>query len=383
MNDFLTFPAPPVLPGQDDLRRDVRAFLAETIGPDYGATDQARSWNGHDPEFSRKLGCHGWIGMTWPTEYGGGDRSPLERYIVIEELLAAGAPVAAHWIADRQSGPLLLRFGSEEQRRDILPRIAAGECYFCIGMSEAGSGSDLAAARTRARRDGNEWVLNGTKIWTTYAQHAHYMIVFCRTGDTEDRHGGTSQLLVDLSTPGITISPILDLAGEHHLNEVQFDNVRLPATALLGQEGQGWDQVMGELAFERSGPDRFLSSFALLNDLVRVLGTAPDQASARAVGRMAAHLMVLRQMSRSVAGKLAREENPTLQATIVKDLGALIEQEIPEIARTLVSVEPVPGPQNDFACALARTLMSAPSFSLRGGTREILRGIIARGLGLR
>ena len=383
MSDFLTFPAPPALPGQDDLRRDVRAFLAATLGPDYGATDQARSWNGHDPEFSRKLGRQGWLGMTWPTEYGGGNRSPLERYVVIEELLAAGAPVAAHWIADRQSGPLLLRFGSEAQRRDILPRIAAGECYFCIGMSEAGSGSDLAAARTRARRDGDEWVLNGTKIWTTYAQHAHYMIVFCRTGHSEDRHGGTSQLLVDLSTPGITISPILDLAGEHHLNEVQFDNVRLPATALLGQEGQGWDQVMGELAFERSGPDRFLSSFALLNDLVRVLGTAPDQASARAVGRMAAHLMVLRHMSRSVAGKLAREENPTLQATIVKDLGALIEQEIPEIARTLVPVEPVPGPQNDFACALARTLMSAPSFSLRGGTREILRGIIARGLGLR
>ncbi|TDE35648.1 acyl-CoA dehydrogenase family protein [Antarcticimicrobium sediminis] len=383
MRNFLDFPAPPILPRQDDLRRDVRAFLADTLGPDYGANDRARSWNGYDPAFSRKLGQQGWLGMTWPETYGGKDRSPLDRYIVVEELLAAGAPVAAHWIADRQSGPLLLRYGTEKQRRDILPRIASGECYFCIGMSEAGSGSDLAATKTRARKDGSNWILKGTKIWTTYAQHAHYMIVFCRTGDTDDRHGGTSQLLVDLSTPGITISPILDLSGEHHLNEVQFDDVRLPASALIGQEGQGWNLVMGELAFERSGPDRFLSSFALLNDLIRVLGTAPDQSSVRAIGRMAAHLMVLRQMSRAVAGKLARDENPPLQATIVKDLGALLEQEIPEIARTLVPVEPIPGPKQDFAYALARTLMSAPSFSLRGGTREILRGIIARGLGLR
>lgn len=383
MSDFLNFPAPPEVEGHEALRHEVRAFLAETLGPDYGATLQARSWNGHDPAFSRALGAKGWIGMTWPKAYGGQERSPLDRYVVIEELLAAGAPVAAHWIADRQSAPLLLRYGSEEQRRDILPGIAAGECYFCIGMSEAGSGSDLAATRTRAHRDGDGWVLSGTKLWTTYGHKAHYIIVFCRTSDSQDRHGGTSQFLVDLSMPGITISPILDIAGEHHLNEIHFDEVKLPASALLGQEGDGWTQVMGELAFERSGPDRFLSSFALLNDLLRVLGNAPDQVSRQATGRFAAHLMVLRQMSRSVAGMLARNENPTLQATIVKDLGALIEQEIPEIARQLVPVEAVPGEENSFSATLARTILATPSFSLRGGTREILRGIIARGLGLR
>ncbi len=383
MTSQFAFPAPPSDPSHGALRADVRAFLSDTLGPDFGANLRARSWNGHDPDFSRKLGQRGWLGMTFPKEYGGHGLTAMDRYVVVEELLAAGAPVAAHWIADRQSGPLLLRYGSEAQKSEILPKIAAGECFFCIGMSEAGSGSDLAAAKTRARRDGNGWRLNGTKIWTTYAQHAHYMIVFCRTGDSSDRHGGVSQLLVDLSTPGVRISPILDIAGEHHLNEVQFDDVFLPADALLGQEGDGWNQVMGELAFERSGPDRFLSSFALLNDLLRVLGNAPDAVAQRAIGRLTAHLMVLRYMSRSVAGMLQRDENPTLQATIVKDLGALIEQEIPEIARSLVPVEPIPGPQHDFAQVLARTLMSAPSFSLRGGTREILRGIIARGMGLR
>lgn len=155
--------------------------------------------------------------MTWPKEYGGQDRSALERYVVLEEMLAAGAPVAAHWIADRQSGPLLLKVGTEEQRRTLLPRIAAGECYFCIGMSEPDSGSDLAAVRTRAVPVPGGFRVNGTKLWTTYAHKSHYMLLFCRTGDGDDRHDGTSQLLVDLNTPGITIRPIEDLAGRTSL----------------------------------------------------------------------------------------------------------------------------------------------------------------------
>jgi len=380
---LLSFPAPPPASDYPELRVEVRSFLAETLGPNFGAAERARSWNGHDPEFSRKLGQKGWLGMTLPKEYGGQGRSALERYVVIEELLAAGAPVAAHWIADRQSAPLILSHGSEVQRRKILPRIARGECYFCIGMSEPDSGSDLAAARTRALPIEGGFMVNGTKLWTTYAHKAHYMILFCRTDKSDDRHGGTSQLLVDLTIPGITINPILDIAGEHHFNEVSFKDVFLPESALIGKLGDGWTQVMGELAFERSGPDRFLSSFALLNELLRVLGQAPDRAEKRTIGRLTAHLMVLRQMSRSVAGMLSRGENPALQATVVKDLGALLEQEIPEIARTLVPIEPVPGDGDSFAAVLARTLLSAPSFSLRGGTREILRGIIARGLGLR
>ncbi|MDR5652776.1 acyl-CoA dehydrogenase family protein [Ruixingdingia sedimenti] len=380
---LLTFPAPPDDATFPALRAEVRAFLSETLGPGYPAAERARSWNGHDPDFSRKLGQRGWLGMTLPRAYGGHGRSAIERYVVIEELLAAGAPVAAHWIADRQSAPLILHHGTEDQRRTILPRIAAGECYFCIGMSEPDSGSDLAAVRTRALPEPGGFRVNGTKLWTTYAHKAHYMILFCRTDRSDDRHGGTSQLLVDLTTPGISIRPILDIAGEHHFNEVAFDNVFLPETAVLGALGQGWTQVMGELAFERSGPDRFLSSFALVNELLRVLGTAPDLAARRAVGRLSAHLMVLRQMSQSVAGMLSRGENPALQATIVKDLGTTLEQQIPEIARSLIEAEPIPGSADPFAATLARTLLAAPSFSLRGGTREILRGIIARGLGLR
>nr|WP_294502453.1 acyl-CoA dehydrogenase family protein [uncultured Rhodopila sp.] len=381
MNAF-SFPPPPPSPEAEALRHDVRAFLAIALA-ERKPVQRAESWTGMDPEFSRKLGQRGWIGMTWPKQYGGHERSFLERYVVLEELLAAGAPVALHWIADRQSGPLILRVGTEEQKT-ILPRIAAGEAFFCIGMSEPDVGSDLASVRTRAAKVQGGYLVNGTKVWTSFAHVSHYMILFCRTGAAEDRHGGVSQFLVDLhATPGVSIRPILALTGEHHFNEVIFQDAFLPDTALLGKEGDGWNQVTSELAFERSGPERFLSSFWLFVELVRALGPDPSDAAKIAIGRLTAHIMVLRRMSRSVAGELQNGENPALQAALVKDLGALLEQEIPDIARGLVDAEPDASSTAAFAAVLAHTMMHAPSFSLRGGTREILRGIIARGLGLR
>ncbi|KMO13640.1 acyl-CoA dehydrogenase family protein [Methylobacterium platani] len=379
-----TFPSPPPSPEAEVFRAEIRDFLATEL-KDRAPIDRAQSWNGLDPAFSRKLGQRGWLGLTWPTAYGGHARSNLERYVLLEELLGAGAPVGAHWIAERQSGPSLLRYGTEAQKRAILPRIAAGECFFCIGMSEPDSGSDLASVRTRAVREDGGWRVNGTKLWTTNATHCHFMILFCRTApaDREHRHAGTSQFVVDLTLPGITIRPVRNLVGEHHFNEVVFEDALLPEDALLGQEGEGWSQVTGELAYERSGPERFLSSFRLLVELVRALQPAADERAAIALGRLAAQLVTLRRMSRSVAGLLQAGADPALEAAMVKDLGALVEQAIPEIARDLIAEGP-PTPQGRaFAEVLAYTTLHAPSFSLRGGTREILRGIIARGLGLR
>ena len=377
------FPAPPPSPAAETLRVQLREFLGTELAT-RTPLQRAESWNGHDPAFSRALGARGLIGMTWPRRYGGQERSALERYVVMEEMLAAGAPVAAHWIADRQSGPTILRLGHEAMKQAILPRIAAGECYFCIGMSEPDSGSDLASVRMKAEKVAGGYKVNGAKVWTSFAHLSHYMILFCRTGPAEpDRHSGTSQFLVDLTLPGIRISPILALTGEHHFNEVLFQDVFLPDEAVIGTPGQGWQQVTGELAFERSGPERFLSSFTLLVELVRALGPTPDGAAAAALGRIAAHLITLRRLSRSVSGMLEAGQNPALQAAMVKDLGALVEQEIPEIARTLIDAEPDLTSTQHFAAVLAFTTMHAPSFSLRGGTREILRGIIARGLGLR
>jgi alkylation response protein AidB-like acyl-CoA dehydrogenase len=383
MNRF-AFPSPPPFPNGESFRADVRAFLKEEMA-NRPAIDRAQSWNGVDPAFSRKLGKLGWLGLTWPKCYGGHERSALERYVLLEELLAAGAPVGAHWIAERQSGPSLIRYGSEQQKLAILPRIAAGECFFCIGMSEADTGSDLASVRTRAVRTDHGWHVNGAKLWTTNAHLCHYMILLCRTGpvDLERRHVGLSQFLVDLSLPGFTIRPIQNLAGEHHFNEVVFEDALLPDDAILGQEGDGWNQVTGELAYERSGPERFLSSFTLLVELVRTLSPAPDERAKIAIGRLGAQLITLRRMSRSVAGMLQAGADPALEAAMVKDLGAVVEQEIPEVARGLLADGPPTDASREFAEVLAYTTLHAPSFSLRGGTREILRGIIARGLGLR
>ena len=366
------------------LRGTFRAFLAEQLSD---RTDRQRSdnWYGYDRKFSRAMGQAGYLGMTWPKQYGGHERSAFERAVVVEECLAAGAPVGAHWIADRQSGPSILKFGTEEQKQFFLPKIAAGEFSFGIGMSEPDSGSDLAATRTKAIRDGDVYRVTGTKVWTSFAHEADYVILFCRTSGTPaDRHKGTSQLLVDLkNTPGLTIKPIIDLAGQHHFNEMHFEDAVVPANRLLGEEGQGWDQVMSELAFERSGPERFLSSIELLVQLLEVLKGRDSEAAQITLGRVTARLAVLRRLSRSVAGMLQEKQDAGLQAAIVKDVGALFEQSLPDIARELFDCEPDPRATNGYAAVLANIVHNAPSWSLRGGTREILRGIIARGLGTR
>ncbi len=384
----LTFNTPPPSDsGAEALRHDVRQFLSVEMR-DRPPHQRAGSWSGNDPAFSRKMGERGWIGMTWPKTYGGHERSALERYVVLEEMLAAGAPVGYHWVADRQSGPNILRNGTETQRELILPRIAAGECSFCIGMSEPDSGSDLAAARTRAQRVQGGWLVNGTKVWTSGAHRADYMILFCRTGaKSDDRHAGASQFLVDMQRArgaGMTVRPIIDMRGAHHFNEVAIEDLLLPEDALLGQEGDGWKQVTAELAFERSGPDRFLSAFTLLVETVRALGPAAPERAAVAIGRLTSHILALRRLSRSVAGMLQAGEDPALQAALVKDLGNVLEQETVEVVRLLIDVEPSEEDGNPpLVAVLAHLVMTAPSFSLRGGTREILRGIIARGLGLR
>ncbi|CNG25384.1 acyl-CoA dehydrogenase [Mycobacterium tuberculosis] len=364
-------------PQAAELRMRVREFLTETP-----FTPRCDSWlTGADPAFSRRLGERGWLGMTLPERYGGHGRSPLERFAVIEELLAAGAPVGAHWIADRQTGPSILAHGTEEQKARFLPAIARGECFFAIGMSEPDAGSDLASVRTRAERDGDGWRLHGTKVWTSGAHLAHAILVLARSAPrSDDRHAGLTQFIVPLPDERVAVRPIRGLSGEHHFNEVVFDGAFVPDSMVLGRVGDGWRQVTAELAYERSGPERLLSTFML----VRLLhGRADGPAARRALGRLTARLWSLRQASLAVAGALEAGLTPEIPAALVKDLGTRFEREVIEVVREHAGVEPDPSSADPLARALAESVVQAPGFTLRGGTNEILRGIVARGLGVR
>jgi alkylation response protein AidB-like acyl-CoA dehydrogenase len=364
-------------------RARVRAFLADARSAGH-FRPTPDSWCVADPAFSRRCGEAGFIGMTWPKRYGGQELTAFERFVVVEEMLAAGAPVAAHWIADRQSGPQLLKNGSERARSQILPGVAAGRTYFAIGMSEPDVGSDLAAVKTRARKVEGGWRIEGRKIWSSYAHHAHYMIALVRTdGTAEQRHVGLTQLIVDLKADGVTIRPIENLSGARDFNETTFDGCFVPDDMVVGGVGRGWDMVTGELAYERSGPERYMSTIPLLEAALTDMPRPALERAASELGRAAAHLITLRAMSISVAGSLQAGEAPNTEASLVKDVGAVFEQELPDVLRRIHPIEPRPGAESSYESMLAHAIYHVPSFSLRGGTREILRGIIARGLGLR
>jgi alkylation response protein AidB-like acyl-CoA dehydrogenase len=370
----LRFPDPVETPGEAELRASVRAFLRnETFTP------RSDAWlTGHDPGFSRRLAGAGLVGMTIPVKYGGQGRSWLERYVVVEELLAAGAPVAAHWHAERQVAPLLLRYGTEEQREALLPRIARGECFVSIGMSEPEAGSDLAAVRTRADYADGRYLVDGQKVWTSHAHRSDYMLTLCRTDPPDPgKHDGLSQLLVDLRAPGVDVRPIALLNGEDHFSEVFLEGAEVPEDMLIGTRGGGWHQVLSELAFERSGPERVLTTFPLLVELIRELGPRAGERERVEAGRLVARTAALRRLSECVAAGLDAGLAPVNEAALVKDVGTRHEQDIVETARLVFPMEPRLG-GSALEVAAADAMLAAPGFTLRGGTNEILRGIVSR-----
>jgi alkylation response protein AidB-like acyl-CoA dehydrogenase len=364
-----------------ELRQEVRDWLAGFPG---GSCD---SWlRGFDPSFSRELGRRGWLGLTVPSEHGGHGAGAVTRYVVTEELLAAGAPVAYHWFADRQIAPTLLAHGGTQLQRELLPAICRGELCVCIGISEPGAGSDVAAISTRAERIASGWRINGQKMWTTGAMHAQYCYLVVRTSREEKRHGGLSELLVPMDRPGITVRPIEDMAGESHFAELFFEDVEVEDWRLVGTAGEGFRQIVEQLDYERSGPERFLSTMPLLDavlDQVRRYGA--DQWLIP-LGELAARLAGLRAMALSVAEAIDRNPAtppPGARAALVKDMGAEYEQDIVTLA---LSVSEVLGQDcgEDLRERLREGLLYQPTFTLRGGTVEVLRDVVAqRMLGLK
>jgi len=366
---------------QKQFRQEVRSFLKQHIEKGTFET-RCDSWlSGSDPSFSKLVAEQGWIGMTWPKQYGGSERSTIDRYILTEEFLAYGAPVAAHWFADRQTGPLLLRFGTDYQKEFFLPKIVKGECFFAIGLSEPNSGSDLASVATRAEKVEGGWIVNGAKTWSSNAHDAHYMVTLIRTEPLgEKKHEGLSQFIIDLKGEGVTIAPIRYLTGEPHFNDVYLDNVFVPDEMVVGTLGNGWKQGLAELAFERSGPERILSTFPLLNEVIEQLKIKRDLAGLEEATKLVAELWSLRNLSIGVAKVLEEGGEVAVPAALVKSIGTKFEQKIPEIIRLLLDVYPNLQSDNRVERYLAESILHAPGFTIRGGTSEVLYGILAKGV---
>ena len=369
-------------PAERELQSEVRAFLADELPP--GSYARALGMGaGKDKEFSKKLAARGWIGMALPTRYGGHDRSAVDRFIVVEQLLSDGAPIGYHWVADRQTGSIINKFGTEEQRERFLPPICRGELGFSIGMSEPDSGSDLASVASRATRTDGGWLLNGTKVWTSGAHENDWFVVLCRTAPLEDgnKHQGLTQLLVDLTSDGLEINPIPFLDGGHHFNEVVMTDVFVPDELVLGELGMGWAQNTSELAYERGGPDRWLSTYGIVEEFLREhQGTPLGERAVELLGWATSRWWALRNLSLSVARMIDEGQAPSVESALVKEMGTRFEQDVLQRVLDLVDLEPSPEGASLFEQLVAAATLTGPSFTIRGGTIEILRSVASKGL---
>lgn len=355
------------------IRDAVRALLA-------GRNDRPMldSWmRGLDRDLSRSLGSAGWIGMTWPAPFGEG-ASQLARLALTEELLRVGAPVCAHWTADRQIGPSLIRYGSVKLQEEFLPRIRQGSLICGIGLSEPDAGSDLAAIRTRARRVEGGWTIDGTKVWTTSAHAADVTYLLARTGEAGGRKEGLTEFLVDMTSPGLTVRPITELSGECHFNEMIFESVFVPDDRVIGEVGNGWQQVTDTLAFERGGAERYLSSYPLLVAALDRARSLADRGLSVRLGAIAARMVALRRLNVDLAHSLDQGQVSALLAAELKLLGTLLEQDVVEAAREIAGVC---GSDEELDRLLAQGITAMPAATIRGGTSEVMRSIIGRSEG--
>jgi alkylation response protein AidB-like acyl-CoA dehydrogenase len=346
---------------------------AEAVGREAAARNEDLAGIHSSREFALELGRRGWIGMTWPREVGGHGRSQLERFVVMEALVSAGAPVGRVFIGDRQIGPALLEFGTPEQRHRYLPDIVSGSTCWCIGLSEAEAGSDVSSIRTSAVvRDDGQFVINGAKVWTSFAMEADFIYLIARTEPDAPRHAALSELIVPLAAPGVTVRPISDMAGGERFCEVTFENVQVAADALVGQRGNAFRQVMRQLEHERAGIDRLMSNRPLYL-AARAAADPADPALRREIVALdrayrVGRLMVLRALL---------GQAPRGYAALAKIYCSEHQQRVAAFA------ERVFGPDAAISGAVSRAVLQAPSYSIQGGTSEILRNVVAdRFLGL-
>jgi 3-oxocholest-4-en-26-oyl-CoA dehydrogenase alpha subunit len=371
---------------QEQFRSQIRTFLDVELADRAKRPDMSE---GFSKAFSKKLAGRGWIGMAWPREYGGMGLSPIERLIFTEEMVTRQAPTGYHFVAERQMGPSIIVNGTEEQRREHLPKIINAEESWAIGMSEPGAGSDLASVQTRAVRDGDEYVVNGQKIWTSSAHLADMIWLVTRTDPDAPKHRGISILIVDMKSPGISVRPLVNMGNQHNFNEVYFDNVRVPRRNLVGEENRGWYVTAGNLDFERSGIERIVTSGLLFTEVMTYAKTLKgDPRFDRLRTELAERYLELqtgRLLAYRVAWQLSKNQLPNYEASMSKVFGTEWTQRMTNTAMHMVATFGLADrPEAETLRArIINGYLNAISLTIAGGTSEIQRNIIAtRGLGL-
>lgn len=381
-------------PEQEAFRREVRGFLESEIGA--GAFQpMCDGWiQGYSPEFTRKMAARGWIGLSWPKEYGGQGRSQLDRLILTEELLRYGAPAACHWFADRQIGRSIMAYGTDEQKEELLPLILKGEAYVALGMSEPEAGSDLAALRTRAVEDGDEYVIDGQKLWTSCARFMTHVYLVARTDPEAPKHRGISEFVFDATLPGISVRPIIDITGSEAWGEVFYDGVHIPRKNLIGEKNRGFYQIMNQLDYERAGLERLMGNYPLFDAIIGFTretkrGGVPlskDPLIRQKLAQLRVEFEAGRLLTYRVVMVMEEGRAPNVEAAMAKAYCTTFEQHLASTATDILGLYGQLVAESRWAPIFGmapHSYLGSKGYSLQAGTTEVLRNIVAsRGLGL-
>jgi hypothetical protein len=373
---------------QEKFRQEVREFLEEELRQELWEPSCDAWIMGHNPEFTKRVSKRGWIGLTWPKEFGGQGRSYVDRLILTEEMLRYGAPAACHWFADRQIGGAIVHYGTEEQKRELLPMILKGEAYVGLGMSEPDAGSDLASLKTRAVEDGDYYVIDGQKTWTSGGSRMNWIYLLARTDPTAPKHRGISEFFFQTSLPGITIRPIVDITGGVHFNEVFFENVRIPKKCLIGEKNKGFYQVLNQLDYERSGMERLMGNYPLFDALIQYTKEtkrngkplSEDQIIRSKLAQLKIEFEIGRLHMYRVAMVMDEGRAPNWESAMAKAYGTAFEQRLASTAIEILGLYGQLSSQSKWVPMWGmayHSYLSSKGYSLQAGTSEILKNILA------
>ena len=379
---------------QESFRQEVRDFLEKELKQ--GSFEPScDAWiQGYSPEFTTKVAEKGWIGLTWPEEYGGQGRNDIDRLILTEEMLRYGAPAACHWFADRQIGRSLIAYGTEEQKRELLPKILKGEALIGLGMSEPQAGSDLASLQTRAVEDGDYYVINGQKMWTSCARYMNYVYLVARTDPDAPKHRGISEFIIDASLPGITIRPIVDITGSEAWGEVFYDDVRVPKGCIIGEKNRGFYQILNQLDYERAGLERLMGNYPLFDAIIQFtretkrngLSLSQDTLIRHKLAQLQIEFDVGRLLTYRVVLVMDEGRAPNVEAAMAKAYCTTFEQRLARVATEILGLYGQLLAESRWAPILGmapHSYLGSKGYSLQAGTTEVLKNIVAtRGLGL-